>query len=85
MKPELTDCRADELIAEVMAEDRERARKAIAGGVQAAQDSWIEAPLIAEALALELIAFAQQDQSASLIAAHLRGLAQAIEAQTEYH
>jgi len=85
MKPEPTGFSPDELIAEVMAEDRERARRAIAGGVQAAQDSWIEAPLIAEALALELLSFAQQDQSARLIAAHLRGLAQAIEAQSEYH
>lgn len=84
-KPELTDLRARELMAEVVAEDRDRARQAIASGVRKAQDNWIEAPLIAEALALELISFAQQEPSAKQIAARLRGLAQAIEGQSELH
>ena len=85
MKPKLNDLRAKALIAEVVAEDRERARQAIADGVRAAQDNWIEAQLIAEALALELIDFAQQDESATHIAAHLRALALAIESQSELH
>lgn len=77
--------RVKEYIAEVNAADREAAREAIANGVQSAQAKWIEAPLIAEALALELISVAQTNRSSTTIAAYLRELAEAIEAHQNYH
>ena len=84
-KPDLTAQDALEIIAEVTTSDRDRARLAISAGVQAAQAQWIEAPLIAEALALELIAVAEHSHPRSGIAAYLRELAQAMETQPECH
>lgn len=66
-------------MAEVDAADRQKARAAIADGVKAAQDQWLEARFIAEALALELMATAKRDASTAEVAAHLRALAEAIE------
>jgi hypothetical protein len=77
--------RANVYIAEINAADREAARKAVAQGVQSAQEKWIEAPLIAEALALELLAVAQINHSSGMIANYLRELAAAMEAQADYH
>ena len=76
---------ASEYIAEVEASDRAAARKAVAQGVQTAQEQWIEAPLIAEALALELMSVARINHSNGMIAAYLRELADALEAQSDYH
>lgn len=74
-----------EMIAEVSASDRQRAREAIAGGIHAAQSQWIEAPLIAQALALELIAFVNNNSSNLEMANHLKALAAELEAQGELH
>jgi len=76
---------ASDCIAEVNASDREAARKAIAQGVQSAQEKWIAAPLIAEALALELVSVAQVNHSSGMIAAYLRQLAEAMEAKANCH
>ena len=84
-KSALSSQEANDLIAEVEASDRAAARKAIAQGVQAAQAQWIEAPLIAEALALELIAVAEVAQHSRLITANLRKLADALEARADLH
>lgn len=72
-------------IAEVKTSDREAARRAVAKGVESAKDKWIEAPLIVEALALELVSVAQINSSSRMMAAYLRNLADAIEAQVNYH
>ncbi|HBD12714.1 MAG TPA: hypothetical protein DCZ13_11245 [Porticoccaceae bacterium] len=72
-------------IAEIQTSDREAARKAVAQGVQSAKEKWIEAPLIVEALALELVSVAQTNHSSSMMAAYLRNLADAMEAQATYH
>ncbi len=84
-KSDLSPQDASEIITEITRSDRDRARLAISAGVQAAQGQWIEASLIAEALALELIAVAEHSRSSSGIAAYLRELAEAMEAQADYH
>lgn len=73
------------MIEEVQSADRKFARTAVAKGVQAAQEQWIEAPLVAEALMLELIDVAQSSQTADKIAANLRAMATAIEKQNPLH
>ncbi|MBV1913783.1 MAG: hypothetical protein KUG72_00250 [Pseudomonadales bacterium] len=72
-------------IAEIETSDREAAREAVAQGVQSAKEKWIEAPLIVEALALELISVAQISHSNSMMAAYLRNLAEAMEAPANRH
>ncbi len=84
-KPGLSPQDASEIIADITTSDRERARLAIGAGVQAAQAQWIEAPLIAEALALELIAVAEHSHPRSGIATYLRQLAEAMETQPSCH
>ena len=79
-KPRLSAERAFELISEIDASDRQQARLAIAGGVRKAQDGWIAAHVIAEALVLELISVTGAD-----IAAHLRALAEMLEAEAGVH
>ena len=77
--------RATEVIAEVHATDRETARDAISRGVQEAEAKWIEADLIAEALALQLIEVTQTSSHGARIAALLRDLAVMIEARSDVH
>ena len=84
-KPRIDPDIARELIAEVNASDREQARRAIAGGVKVAQDQWIEARLIVEALALELMAVAELSCSGADVAAHLRALARTLETRADWH
>lgn len=84
-KPDLSPQDALEIIAEITTVDRDRARLAISAGVQAAQAQWIEAPLIVEALTLELIAIAENSHSSSGIAAYLRELAEAMETKPDCH
>ncbi len=84
-KPDLSPQDAREIIAEITTSDRDRARQAIGAGVQAAQAQWIEAPLIAEALTLELIAVAEHSRAGDSIAAYLRELAEAMDARADYH
>ena len=84
-KAPLDPGRADRLLAEVTDQDRARAREAIAAGVREAQEHWIETRLIAEALALELIALGRGSGTAGEVAAHLRSLAALVEAQEQYH
>ena len=84
-KPELRQQDVQRIIGEVTATDRDRARQAIAAGVQAAQAQWLEAPLVAEALALELIAVLDDCQSATATAAFLRSLAANIETPPKRH
>ena len=84
-KSNLSPQDASEIVAEVTKSDRDRARLAISAGVQAAQGQWIEAPLIAEALALELIAIAEHSRSGESVAAYLRELAEVMETTANYH
>ena len=84
-KRELSAQQAEELIEEVTASDRQQARQAVADGVQYAQRQWIAAPLIAEALALELIRVMQSSASGVEVATYLRALAQELETQTAVH
>ena len=67
--PKLSADRAKELVAEVVASDRQQARTAIARGVHSAKEQWLEAPIIAEALALELIAIAERNNLRAEVAA----------------
>lgn len=76
---------ASKRIAEIKTSDRKAARKAVAQGVQSAKEKWIEAPLIVEALALELVSVAQINSSSNMTAAYLRNLADVMEAQATYH
>lgn len=84
-KPDLSAQEAGEIIAEITKSDRDRARVAIGAGVQAAQAQWIEGRLIAEALALELIAVAEHSLAGDSMAVYLRALADALEARAGYH
>lgn len=84
-KINLTVDQANELIEEVTASDRQQARLALSGGVQAAQKQWIAAPLIIEAMALELTILVQDIRSGSDVANYLRSLANLIESQTDLH
>jgi hypothetical protein len=84
-KPGVEQEQFDSLIAEVNEADRLRARQAIGEGVSAAQAQWIEAPIIAEALALELIAFVHGGTSKGEVANHLKALAAELEAQPDLH
>ena len=61
--------------------DRRNARLAIRNGVKGAEDQWVSAPMIAEALTMELVSYVQAARSPSETAAFLRALAEAIEAQ----
>ena len=84
-KSALSAGEATELIAEVQASDRAAARSAISDGVRTAQDQWLEAPLIAEALARELVEVASTTRHSSAIAAYLRQLAELVENRTDLH
>ena len=84
-KPDLSAQEADEIIAEITTSDRDSARRAIGAGVQAAQAQWIEGRLIAEALALELLAVAEHSLAGDSMAAYLRALAEAVEARADNH
>ncbi len=77
--------RARELIADVHASDRKTAREAISKGVQEAEAKWIQADLIAEALALELIELSQLQHHGAQIAGLLRNLALMLEARSDIH
>lgn len=83
--PEADDHATQNLLEEVVATDRKFARTAVNNGVRTAQQRWIEAPLIAEALTLELVDLAQISQSAGQIAEQLRAIASAIETQNPLH
>jgi hypothetical protein len=83
--PNAFDEDTQSMIEEVQSADRKFARTAVADGVRAAQERWIEAPLVAEALMLELIDVAQSSQAADKIAANLRAMATAIEKQNPLH
>lgn len=80
-KPKLSADRVNELIAEADEIDRQNARLAIRSGVKGAEDQWVSAPMIAEALTMELVSYVQTARSPSETAAFLRALAEAIEAQ----
>lgn len=84
-KTALNPQEAGALIAEVTAAERERARNAIHDGVKVAQGQWIEAPLIAEALAHELVAFTEQNLCTKSMAAYLNSLAECLDARSDYH
>ncbi len=84
-KPKLDANQAYELIAEVNASDRAQARQAVASGVQSAQNQWIAAPVIAEALALELMALVQRNHADAQVANYLRTLARSLETQAGLH
>ena len=74
-----------EIIEEVQEADRDSARLAIKGGVQSAQEKWIEAHLIAEALALEMINIVGTKQESNQVAALLRKRASRIEKKAVLH
>ena len=74
-----------ELIANVRSNDRKIACQQVASGVKAAQEKWIEAELIAEALTLELIEVAQTSLHSEKIAEHLRQIAAAVEDKANLH
>ena len=84
-EPDLSPQEAREIIAEITTSDRDRARLVIGAGVQAAQAQWIEAQLIAEALALELVAIVEHSRTGDGMAAYLRDLAKTLEARADYH
>lgn len=76
---------AHRILDELLTADLKYARTAIADGVQAAQKRWIEAPVIADALMMELLKVARDSQVGSEISTHLRKLASAIEDQSPLH
>lgn len=80
-KRNLSPDQVDDLIAEADEIDRQNARLAIRNGVKGAEDQWVSAPLIAEALTMELLSYVQAARSPLETAAYLRALAEAIEAQ----
>ena len=84
-KPSLSSSRAEELIAEVQAADRDAARLAVGKGVEEAQEQWIEASLIAEALIHELVALVENNNSSGTTATYLRELAQTLDARSDFH
>lgn len=84
-KPAVRVDDVNKMIADVDAYDRQQARLAINGGVKAAEAQWIATQFISEALALELMAVAQSNRSSAEIAAYLRALAGAVEAQADVH
>jgi hypothetical protein len=74
-----------ELIDEVRTGDKETARSLINDGVQNAQGKWIEAPIIVEALALEIIDIVRTTQDDEKIAHLLRALASSIDKTSSWH
>ena len=76
---------AQTLIDQVDGEDRQRAYAAIADGVRTAQDQWLDARFIVEALTHELVTLTQSRGSNVQVAAQLRALADALEAPVELH
>ena len=82
-KPKLSVERANELIAKVNSSDRKDAHAAIAGGVRAAEEQWLDARFIAEALALQIVSIAERTGEGPAIARQLRAMADAIEARDE--
>ena len=73
------------MIDRVQKEDRAIAQEAISKGVIEAQEKWIEAALIEEALAMEIANIARATQSGADVAARLRALAILIETQVDLH
>lgn len=76
---------ATKLLAEVDATDREAARLAVNKAVASAQEQWISAELIAEALVMELMTIAQNNLSTKGVASYLRQLATHVEAHSDMH
>lgn len=74
-----------ELIEQVQTADREIARDAVSKGVSDAQEQWIEASLIVEALAHEIINITRTSQTGPKIAAQLRKIAASLEAKPDLH
>lgn len=84
-KPDREGQSNHEIIAEIRASDSQDALLAIRAGVQMAQEKWIEAPLIVEALACELVAVSQEGHFGLQAATYLRQLADALETRSERH
>ena len=80
-KKTMTPCDALRQIIAVDEADRQTARETISLAVEQLQGRWIPAPLIGQAMALELIALGQGMQDAE-IAQELRRLAAAMETPT---
>ncbi len=73
------------MIGQVRIADRERVRRLIGHGVQAAQEQWIESGLIGDALILEWIKVIQEHQSGKQVAEDLRALADRVDSQYPTH
>ena len=73
------------MIGQVRIADRERARRLISHGVQAAQEQWIESGLIGDALISEWIRVIQDHQSGKQVAKDLRALADRVDSQYPTH
>lgn len=84
-KKDLTREHAVELINEVRTSDSELARAAVHSGVKKAQDHWIEAQLIAEALTFELVKIVALTQTNAEVAAQLIDLAERLKSQPDVH
>ena len=84
-KPKLKVKQANRLISEVNTSDRRAARLAIAKGVETAQNQWIHAEFIADALAEELLRVAENNLTHQRAAAYLRELATLVEHQVNVH
>lgn len=76
---------ANKLLAEVDAADREAARLAVTKAVASAQEQWISAEFIAEALVMELMTMAKNNLSTQGVANYLRRLATQVEAHSDIH
>ena len=84
-KPKVDWGLANKLIAEVDASDRRCARLAIKDGIATAEAQWLAAPIIAEALTLELMKVVQKYRTGIEAAEFLRALARTLEAQADVH
>jgi len=76
---------ANKLLAEVDAADREAALLAVTKAVASAQEQWISAEFIAEALVTELMSIAKNNLSTKGVASYLRRLATHVEAHSDIH
>jgi len=87
-KKKETRLRSDEIadiISDVEGADRAAARLAIAKGVAKAQDEWLPAAYIAEALVLELRTITETNLPGQRAADYLRDLASALEEKANLH
>ncbi|MDG1125647.1 MAG: hypothetical protein P8N73_12285 [Pseudomonadales bacterium] len=75
----------NELVEEVRNADKEIARELINSGVRDAQSKWIEAHLITEALALEIIDIVRTTRDDRKVADLLRALASSIDKTSAFH